>query len=124
MSEHELDQWVTLAVHDAETARLLIHENGYPEIIIYHMHQSIEKYLKALLVKAGRSVRKTHHIDVLLSELIETYPALQEIQEPVLFVHTYSPRLRYPTGDTLHETDVETVAPKFEHVVATIRSII
>jgi hypothetical protein len=42
MSENELDQWVTLAIHDAETARLLMVEHGYPEIIIYHMHQAIE----------------------------------------------------------------------------------
>jgi len=124
MSENELDQWVTLAIHDAETARLLMDENGYPEIIIYHMHQSIEKYLKALLVKAGRAIRRTHHIDVLLSELIETYPPLEEIQEPVLFVHTYSPRLRYPTGDTLQQSDVEILTPRFEQILATIRSII
>ena len=42
MNENELNQWVTLALHDAETARLLMRENGYPEIIIYHIHQSIE----------------------------------------------------------------------------------
>lgn len=124
MNENELDQWVTLAIHDAETAQVLIRENGYPEIIIYHMHQSIEKYLKALLVKAGRSIRKTHHIDVLLSELIETYPSLKEIQEPVLLIHTYSPRLRYPTGDTLQQSDVENITPKFRKILATVRSLI
>jgi HEPN domain-containing protein len=124
MSENELDQWVTLAIHDAETARLLMDENGYPEIIIYHMHQSIEKYLKALLVKAGRSIRRTHHIDVLLSELIETYPQLKEIQEAVLFVHTYSPRLRYPTGDTIEQSDVEVLTPRFEQILASITSLI
>ena len=124
MSDNELDQWVTLAIHDAETAQVLIRENGYPEIIIYHMHQSIEKYLKALLVKAGRSIRKTHHIDVLLSELIETYPSLKEIQEPVLLIHTYSPRLRYPTGDTLQQSDVENITPKFWKILATVRSLI
>ena len=123
MSENELDQWVTLAIHDAETARLLTDENGYPEIIIYHMHQAIEKYLKALLVKAGRSIRRTHHIDVLLSELIETYPRLEEIQEPVLLLHTYSPRLRYPTGDTLQQSDVEILAPGFDQILTTIRSV-
>jgi HEPN domain-containing protein len=88
------------------------------------MHQSIEKYLKALLVKAGRSIRRTHHIDVLLSELIETYPQLKEIQEAVLFVHTYSPRLRYPTGDTIEQSDVEVLTPRFEQILASITSLI
>ena len=95
MSENELDQWVTLAIHDAETARLLMVEHGYPEIIIYHMHQAIE-----------------------------TYPRLEEIQESVLFVHTYSPRLRYPTGDTLQQSDVEMLAPRFDQILTTIRSVI
>jgi HEPN domain-containing protein len=124
MNENELNQWVTLALHDAETAQLLIHESGYPEIIIYHMHQAIEKYLKALLVKAGHTVRRTHHIDVLLSELIQTYPSLKEIEEPVLFLHTYSPRLRYPSGDTLQSSDVDIITPKFQQILATIRSVI
>jgi HEPN domain-containing protein len=124
MNENELDQWATLALHDAETAQLLAKENGYPEIIIYHMHQAIEKYLKALTVKAGHSVRRTHHIDVLLSELIRTYPSLEAIKEPVLFIHTYSPRLRYPTGDTLQQSDVDIITPKFEKILATISSLI
>ena len=63
MSESELQQWIALASHDAETARLLSDENGYPEIIIYHMHQAVEKYLKALILKAGRTIRRTRHID-------------------------------------------------------------
>jgi HEPN domain-containing protein len=88
MSESELRQWITLANHDAETARLLSDENGYPEIIIYHMHQAVEKYFKALILKASRTIRRTHHIDALLSELITIYPELKEIEEPVLFMHT------------------------------------
>lgn len=123
MSESELQQWITLANHDAETARLLFDENGYPEIIIYHMHQAVEKYFKALILKAGRTIRRTHHIDALLSELITIHPELKEIEEPVLFMHTYSPRLRYPSGDTLSHSDVQAASPKFEDVVAAVTAL-
>ena len=124
MSESELQQWTTLANHDAETARLLSKENGYPEIIIYHMHQAVEKYLKALNLKAGGTIRRTHHIDALLSELITVYPKLKEIEEPVLFMHTFSPRLRYPSGDILNHSDVQTASPKFEEVVAVVVALL
>ena len=124
MSENELRQWITLANHDAETAQLLSDENGYPEIIIYHMHQAVEKYFKALILKAGRTIRRTHHIDVLLSELITVYPELKEIEEPVLFMHTYSPRFRYPSGDTLNHSDVQAVSQKFGEVVAAVTALL
>ncbi len=78
MSESELKQWITLASNDAETARLLSDENGYPEIIIFHMHQAVEKYLKAPILKAGCTIRRTHYIDALLSEVITVYPELRE----------------------------------------------
>ena len=118
MSETEIQQWITLAHHDAETAQLLSGENGYPEIIIYHMHQAIEKYFKALILKSNRPIQLTHHIDVLFSELICTFPELKAIEESVLFIHTYSPRLRYPSGDTLNRSDVQAVSPRFEDVLA------
>ena len=124
MSESELRQWTTLANHDAETARLLYKDNGYPEIIIYHMHQAVEKYLKALVLKTGCTIRRTHHIDALLSELITVYPELKEIEEPVLFMHTFSPRLRYPTGDILTHSDVQAASPKFEEVVAAVVALL
>lgn len=43
MNEIEIQQWITLASHYAETARLLSDQNEYPEIIVYHMHQAVEK---------------------------------------------------------------------------------
>ena len=124
MSESELLQWATLANHDAETARLLSSENGFPEIIIYHMHQAVEKYLKALIIKAGRTVRRTHHIDALLSELITVYPELKGIEEAALFVHTLSPRLRYPSGDILSYSDVQSVSPRFEEVIEAVVALL
>ena len=53
MSESELRQWITLANHDAETARLLSDENGYPKIIIYHMHQAAEKLFQGAYFQGG-----------------------------------------------------------------------
>ena len=124
MNGNELQQWITLAQHDAETARLLSNENGHPEIIVYHMHQAIEKFFKALILKAERTIRRTHHIDVLLAELIGIHPELKELEECVLFIHTYSPRLRYPTGDTMSRSDLKTVSPMFEEIVAAVTSLL
>lgn len=124
MSESEISQWITLARHDEETARLLADQNGYPEIIVYHMHQAVEKFLKALLLSAGCTIRKTHHIDALLSELISIHRGLYSIERQVLLLHTYSSRLRYPSGDVVTRSDVDAIAPSFEEIVSTIRSLL
>lgn len=59
-----------------------------------------------------------------LQQWITLYPALDVIEESVLLIHTYSPRLRYPTGDILSRSDVVAVAPNFEEIVSTIQSLL
>ncbi|OGB89714.1 hypothetical protein A2625_06300 [candidate division WOR-1 bacterium RIFCSPHIGHO2_01_FULL_53_15] len=48
MSEIDIKEWLILASHDADTASLLIKQKGHADVIIYHIHQAIEKLLKAL----------------------------------------------------------------------------
>ena len=47
------EYWYELAKHDRDTVETLIREHGHPEIIIYHMHQSIEKLLKGKIISVG-----------------------------------------------------------------------
>jgi HEPN domain-containing protein len=44
-NDTEPKYWYEIAKHDSETADILIKQNGYPDIIIYHFHQCIEKLL-------------------------------------------------------------------------------
>ena len=43
MTENDIKEWLNLAAHDTDTVKLLIKEKGHADIIIYHVHQAIEK---------------------------------------------------------------------------------
>ncbi len=52
-------EWFELAGHDLDSAVILLGENGYPDIIVYHCHQCLEKLIKSLLIKQNTSFEKT-----------------------------------------------------------------
>lgn len=124
MSEADFKEWLLLADHDSDTVDLLIKEKGHADIIIYHIHQSIEKLLKAMLIKAGKTFDKTHYLDQLLAQAIEIYPKLSECEENILGINLYLPKLRYPYGDTIKFQEAEDINKKFLAVKNTIFKII
>ena len=74
MREADITEWIRLANHDIDTANTLIKEKGHADVIIYHIHQAIEKLLKALLIKSNKKIEKIHYLDRLLADLINDYP--------------------------------------------------
>ena len=113
MSEADFKEWILLANHDADTADLLIRQRGHADIIIYHIHQAIEKLLKALLIKAGGTFEKTHFLDKLLAKIIIIYPELSKCEENILAINLYLPKLRYPYGDVIEFEEAEETYKKF-----------
>lgn len=124
MNEIDVKEWLLLASHDADTAELLIEENGHADIIIYHVHQAIEKLLKGLSAKAGKPLDKTHFLDKLLAQLLADYPSLSSIQDDVLEINLYLPKLRYPSGDRIEFAEAVAVFSKFQNINKIIHKFI
>ncbi|MFA4843322.1 MAG: HEPN domain-containing protein [Candidatus Margulisiibacteriota bacterium] len=116
MSEADFKEWILLANHDADTADLLIKQRGHADVIIYHIHQAVEKLLKALLIKAGGTFEKTHFLDKLLAKTIEFYPELSKHEESILAINLYLPKLRYPYGDVIEFKEAEDTYKKFTDI--------
>ncbi|WP_168364213.1 HEPN domain-containing protein [Metallosphaera hakonensis] len=66
----EYKKWINQAKEDLKTAEIL-HENGRYYASVFFCHQSVEKGLKALLIKGRKDPGKTHSLSDLL-EIIET----------------------------------------------------
>ncbi|OGC19410.1 hypothetical protein A2292_01790 [candidate division WOR-1 bacterium RIFOXYB2_FULL_46_45] len=113
-----------LSGHDADTAALLIKENGHADIIIYHIHQAVEKMIKALLVKNGKAFDKTHFLDKLLAQAIKIDPKLSNIEDDVLAINLYLPKLRYPYGDVIKFEEAIVIYNKFLAVQKLLRGIL
>jgi HEPN domain-containing protein len=101
MNSSELLEWLEVAKHDSDTVHLLIRENGHADIIIYHIHQAVEKLIKALLIKSNAAFEKSHRLDKLLGKALLYYPDLITIKDQILEIDYYMPKLRYPAGEKI-----------------------
>lgn len=124
MNEIDVLEWLTLASHDADTANLLIKQKGHADIIIYHIHQAIEKSLKALMLKANKPIEKTHFLDKLLAQLAADYPSLAAIQDDILEINLYLPKLRYPSGERIEFEEAFAVFNKFNNISKIISKLV
>lgn len=102
----DFNEWISYAKTDLEAAKFLTNMHPQPlEIICYHCQQSAEKSIKALIVKNGIQVKKTHDLLLLLQDLkskIDISPVKIECAE----LTNYSVITRYPYnfGDSIDET--------------------
>jgi len=60
-------EWFERGDRDIETAQLLYDEQGYTDMIAFHVQQAIEKYLKGYLVFRGQRTPRVHELDILLN---------------------------------------------------------
>ena len=86
-------KWVNFAKRDLRDAEVLFKNKRYFGCI-YHCHQSIEKFLKAIINKKEKKIRKTHDLPLLLKESEVRYP--MDILEFIKELDPYYSPIRYP----------------------------
>jgi HEPN domain-containing protein len=109
--------WNELALHDSRTVETLLRENGYPEIIIYHMHQAVEKILKGRLVAAGIVFPYIHDLERLFKILIEKESNLRNLEKEIILMQSYYLDMRYPQADWLNADDVKKAKAVYDILV-------
>ena len=92
------EEWLELARHNLDAARILFREKHFNDVIGIELHQSIEKCLKAIPVFHGRSVLKTHDLIVLLSNAEEYLRFREDIRYSLESATDYYVENRYPGG--------------------------
>ncbi len=69
-ADKESQRLIRLAQDDLIAAKILYEKDGPSSIICFHAQQTVEKGLKAVLIRKGTSIRKIHDL-VELTELIQ-----------------------------------------------------
>lgn len=64
-------EWLTLSERNLETARLLIRENHFTDIIAIELQQVLEKCFKAVFALKGEKIPKTHSLPLLYEFVVE-----------------------------------------------------
>ncbi|HID19880.1 MAG TPA: HEPN domain-containing protein [Methanophagales archaeon] len=53
MKEQIAKEWIERGKHDLEVAKILLAEKEYSDVVLFHIHQAVEKYLKGFLIYKG-----------------------------------------------------------------------
>jgi HEPN domain-containing protein len=90
-------QWASKADHDFRNAEytLTLQEDCPFDTVCFHAQQCAEKYLKALLLRAGGEPPRTHDLRLLLQRLPADVAVLFRMEDMVE-LNRYSIEARYP----------------------------
>jgi len=101
------DDWFEKADHDLEVAQVLYDNNKYTDIICFHAHQAIEKYLKGYLYFNGQMPRKIHNLEELLKDCSALQPKFLEYLDACNKITAYYIETHYPTPAASEYTRAE-----------------
>jgi len=71
MKNQLVEEWLERGKRDLETAKILFSSSDYFDIILFHIHQAVEKYIKGFLISRGWMLQKIHDLEVLITEAIK-----------------------------------------------------
>ncbi len=96
-NEQAAKEWLTLAHHDLNGAKLMFEASHYTDTISYVLHQSIEKSLKSILAFENKSIKKTHNL-IELHEIVslDTFNLSEDEILTLSVITTYYSKQKYP----------------------------
>ena len=89
-------EWAEKAEEDLQSAHILSKHGGAPASIAFHAQQVVEKYLKGFLVFKNQSFEKTHHLDDLLRQCMQSENGFVNFADEVAVLNDYYIEARYP----------------------------
>ena len=93
----ETKEWIYLADHDLGSAKIIFQYLPlYYEMIAFHCQQSVEKYIKGLLIYFEKDFKRTHDLVFLLDLLAEKIEVSPELYEKALSMEGFGVEIRYP----------------------------
>lgn len=81
--------------HDVLAARALFQATITPDIICFHCHQAIEKYIKAILANHGQLFPRSHDLEVLVDLITPIIPTVDHFPESLFLMTQYAVSARY-----------------------------
>lgn len=95
--EQIIQSWIQKAEHDLGTAKLTyLHLPKYYDTIAFHCQQTVEKCIKALLIKFDTSFIRTHDLVYLVSLLADNLAIEESLIDSVIALNGFSVQIRYP----------------------------
>lgn len=102
-------EWKEKAEHDYEAVSVLLKQRKIflSDIICYHAHQCIEKYLKGLFAKHEIKIPKTHDLIFLLDQLKVKEADLELMKDILRELNRFAVEMRYPGESATRKEAIE-----------------
>ncbi|GEM_PF-1263248 len=117
-SDNTPQYWKNISTHDIDTVELLLRDNGHIDIIIYHMHQAIEKILKGLIIAQGEDILFIHDLKRLYAILCSVNQKFIGLEEKIINLQIFYKDLRYPISDSLDDSDLDSAKDSYESILS------
>lgn len=98
MKKQLVDEWFERGKRDLEVAKILLSEEKYSNVVLFHIHQAVEKYLKGFLIYKGWKLKKIHDIEVLITEAVIFNKEFQKYLDFSRKLTAFYLEERYPPG--------------------------
>lgn len=118
-----VEEWFERGEHDLETANISINQGGYPDVILFLLHQAVEKYIKGYLIFHGWELKKIHDLETLLTEAMEFGKGFEKYLDFGRRLTAYYYEERYPPGPIpeISKEEVEQSIKNTEEIINKIR---
>lgn len=98
MKDQVVKEWIERGKHDLEVAKILLAEKEYSDVVLFHIHQAVEKYLKGYLIYNGWGLKKIHDIELLITEALSFNEEFQKYLDLGRKLTAFYYEERYPPG--------------------------
>ncbi|WXG39284.1 MAG: HEPN domain-containing protein [Candidatus Freyarchaeum deiterrae] len=116
--EQIVKEWMERGKHDLDAAKIL-RDSKYFDVAVFHIHQAIEKYLKAYLIHKGWKLKKIHDLESLITKATNFDVAFQKYLDLGRKLNVFYYDERYPPGPiTPHsKEEVEEMLEAAEEII-------
>ena len=123
MKEELVKEWFERGKHDLDVAKLLIKENMYLDVALFHIHQAVEKYIKGYLIFNGWELKKIHDLESLITEASNLDSEFEKYLDFGRKLSGYYYEERYPPGpiSSCTEKEIEEMLDLAEKIVRKLR---
>lgn len=122
MTETEyVKNWFLRADDDLRSSKVLLDENGAPNVICFLTQQVAEKCLKGFLAYQEKHTRKIHNLLILMEECKKIEPSFGKLEDEARHLNQFYIETRYP-GDYPEFTQKE--AQKAYEIASKIRDFV
>jgi HEPN domain-containing protein len=115
-------EWINKAEQDYMASKALARQRSISvfDVICFHCHQCVEKYLKAFLTLNDVRFPKSHDLIVLQNLASQTDGTFELIKDLVKPLNGYAVQFRYP-GDEAHKKEAQHAIKRMEETRKFIR---